>query len=139
MRSSGVLLLVVLTFGAAARAQEAPAPVALPDAAAEAAAAERAKEPPKPVMTGSSAIVKGAAPRELIVFKGTLLLNEFVYRAVLGVPKDAAAVPETAKLVAEKLTTFLRDAGYDLAKVRAAVKGDQIEVQVDEGALDKIV
>jgi hypothetical protein len=136
MRSS-VALLVVLSLGAAA--QEAPAPTALPDAAAEAAAAERAKEQPKPVMMGSSAIVKGDAPRELIVFKGTLLLNEFIYRAVLGVPKDAAAVPETAKLVAEKLTAFLRDAGYDLAKVRASVQGDQIEVQVDEGALDKIV
>jgi hypothetical protein len=132
------LALVVLSLGAAARAQDVPAPVALPDAAAEAAAAERVKAPPTPVMAGSSTAVRDTG-HELIVFKGTLLLNEFIYRAVLGVPKDAAAVPETAKLVAEKLTTFLRDAGYELAKVRAMVKGDQIEVQIDEGALDKIV
>jgi hypothetical protein len=151
MRFSGGLALVVLFLGAAARAQDATptaqpslsAPVALPDAAEEAAEADRVKAatnpvPQAPVFTGSNITTK-APPRELLVFTGTILLNEFVYRAVLGVPKDAIAVPETARLVAEKLAKFLGDAGYDLAKVRAQVKGDQIEVQVDEGALDKIV
>src|SRR4051794_24942009 len=111
---------IVLAWSAGARAGPSPAP------------------PAAPVFAGSNAAAPDA-PRELLVFKGTVLLNEYVYRAVLGVPRDAAAVPETARLVAEKLAGFLRDAGYDLAKVRARVKGDQIEVEVDEGALDKIL
>ena len=40
-----------------------------------------------PVLAGSgSAFAVSAGPRELVVFKGTLLLNEFVYRAVLKLP-----------------------------------------------------
>ena len=98
------------------------------------------KGPIAPVMTGSggTAIDAAEAP-ELLLFKGSLLLNEFVYRAVLKLPPEAAANHETARLVAEQLAAFLRESGYDLATVRAQVKGPQIEVQIDEGALDKII
>ena len=91
-----------------------------------------------PVISGSSA-PESAAQQDLLVFKGAQLLNEFVYRAVLKLPPDAKATPQVARTAAETLAAFLRDAGYDLAKVRAQVKGEQIEVQIDEGALDKII
>src|SRR5262249_3419005 len=73
------------------------------------------------------------------VVKGSTLLNEFVYRAILRLPIGAAPNQETAHLVAAEISGFLREAGYELAKVRAEVKSDQIEVSVDEGALDKII
>ena len=81
----------------------------------------------------------GPPTQELLVFKGTVLLNEFVYRAVLRLPPDATATPETARWVVGQIAGFLRDAGYDLAKVRAQVKDEHIEVDVDEGALDKVL
>jgi hypothetical protein len=91
-----------------------------------------------PVLRGSS---KDASVQhqDLLVFKGASLLNEFVYRAIIRLPPDAAPNPATARLVASEVAGFLREAGYDLAKVRAQVKGDQIEVAIDEGALDKII
>ena len=98
------------------------------------------KPPSAPVLSGSgTTAATESEPPELLVFKGTLLLNEFIYRAVLKLPPDAKATPQVARTVAEELAAFLRDAGYDLAKVRAQVKGEQIEVLVDEGALDKII
>ncbi len=108
-----------------------------------AAAAQAASEPAppariEPVITGSSSSAT-AAQQDLLVFKGTRLLNEFVYRAVLRLPPEAKATPPTARTIAATLATFLRDAGYDLAKVRAQVKGEQIEVEIDEGALDKVI
>jgi hypothetical protein len=80
-----------------------------------------------------------SAVSDLLVFKGMTLLNEFVYRTVVHLPEGAQATPQTAKLVVQQIATFLGDAGYDLAKVRAQVKDGRIEVQIDEGALDKII
>ena len=76
---------IVLAWSAGARAGPSPEP------------------PAAPVFAGSNAAAPDA-PRELLVFKGTVLLNEYVYRAVLGVPRDAAAVPETARLVSIGMT-----------------------------------
>jgi len=95
--------------------------------------------PDAPVLSGSSATLSVEAQAQLLTFKGTTLLNEFVYRALLQLPGDAAANPQTAREVAEQLATFLREAGYELAKVRAEVKGAQIEVTIDEGTLDKVI
>ena len=96
--------------------------------------------PAAPVITGAGGASTDAEEvAELLVFKRSLLLNEFVYRAVLKLPPDAVATHETAHLVAEQLAAFLRESGYDLASVRAQVTGPQIEVQIDEGALDKII
>ncbi len=103
---------------------------------AEAAASDL---PPAPVLSGTNATIPPPDEHELLVFKGTLLLNEFVYRTVLSLPPDSTATPATAHKVARELASFLRDAGYVLAKVRAQVKGTRIEVEVDEGALDKII
>ena len=93
----------------------------------------------EPVLRGSNADVVAAQARDLLVFKGSLLFNEFVYRAVISLPPQAAADTKTAHIVAAEIAAFLREAGYDLAKVRAQVAGDQIEVSVDEGSLDKVI
>src|SRR5512142_438013 len=93
----------------------------------------------EPVLRGSNADVVAAQARDLLVFKGSLLFNEFVYRAVISLPPEAAADSKTAHIVAAEIAAFLREAGYDLAKVRAQVVGDQIEVSVDEGSLDKVI
>ena len=104
-----------------------------------AAGAEEPTARDGPVLRRSNIDVTAAPAKDLLVFKGTTLLNEFIYRAVLKLPPRAAANAETAHLVAAQATDFLREAGYELAKVRAEVKGDQIEVSIDEGALDKII
>ncbi|MCA1825854.1 MAG: hypothetical protein ABR567_01025 [Myxococcales bacterium] len=103
------------------------------------ARAEAATNKETPVLRGSSSQVAASAGHDLLVFKGSMLLNEFVYRAVVSLPPEAAANTQTARLVATEVAAFLREAGYELAKVRAQVKGDQIEVEIDEGALDKII
>jgi hypothetical protein len=106
--------------------------------AALSAGAEAPATKDGPVLRGSSNEVT-VVGRDLLVFKGTTLLNEFVYRAVIRLPVGAGPNQETAHLVAAEVAGFLREAGYELAKVRAEVNGDQIEVSIDEGALDKII
>jgi hypothetical protein len=98
------------------------------------------KKSDAPVLSGNSLeLAVRSDVAQLLVFKGTSLLNEFVYRAVLTLPSDAQANPPTVRKVIEQLAAFLLSAGYDLAKVRAHVVGQQIEVTVDEGALDKVI
>ncbi|MGZ6143307.1 MAG: hypothetical protein ACXWLM_08210 [Myxococcales bacterium] len=107
--------------------------LALPASAAELPPAEG------PVLRGSNKDAVASAGHELLAFKGTLLFNEFVYRAVVMLPPEAGPDAKTARLVATEIASFLREAGYELAKVRAQPKDDQIEIEVDEGALDKII
>jgi hypothetical protein len=115
----------------------APSPGTPPPAAPE---ATPAKKSDAPVLSGTSLELAGRSDvPQLLVFKGTSLLNEFVYRAVLKLPEDARANPPTVHSVVEQLAAFLLAAGYDLAKVRAHLVGQQIEVTVDEGALDKVI
>jgi hypothetical protein len=77
---------------------------------------------------------------DILVFKGRTLLNEFVYRTVIHLPEGAPATAATAKLVVQQIASFLGEAGYDLAKVRAQpTKDGHIEISIDEGALDKII
>jgi hypothetical protein len=75
----------------------------------------------------------------LLVFKGNVALVEDVYRAVLDLPDDTRATPQSARKVAVTLRRFLHKAGYSLATVDAYVSGAQIVVQVDEGRLDKLI
>jgi len=80
-----------------------------------------------------------AAGRPLLVFHGNVLFDEMVYRSVLHLPDTAGATGVEATAIAGTLRSFLRRAGYDLATVRAAVAGDQVVVDIDEGRLDKII
>ena len=107
--------------------------------AAVAAAAQGEGPVSAPVLTGNNTTAARTASQQLLSFRGTQLLNEFVYRAVLKLPAGAGPTQETAREVATQLAAFLGDAGYDLATVRTQVKGAQIDVQIDEGALDKII
>src|SRR5256885_11499961 len=85
---------------------------------------------------GSSA---AALERPLVVFHGNVLLDEVVYRSALDLPESARATSVEALEVSARIRGLLRRAGYDLASVRATVKGDQIAVEIDEGRLDKII
>jgi hypothetical protein len=85
---------------------------------------------------GSSA---AAFERPLVVFHGNVLLDEVVYRSALDLPASARATAVGAVEVSASIRGLLRRAGYDLATVRATVKGDQIAVEIDEGRLDKII
>ena len=107
--------------------------------AAVAAAARGADTGDSPLLTGSNATAVQSKSQQLLSFRGAQLLNEFVYRAVLKLPDGAGPTQETAREVATQLAAFLREAGYELATVRAQVKGAQIDVKIDEGGLDKII
>jgi hypothetical protein len=107
--------------------------------AAVLSAAAQAADPGGPVLSGTNKTAAQTGGEELITFRGTQLLNEFVYRAVVKLPEGAKASHEAAREVATQLAAFLREAGYELASVRAQAKGAQIEVEIDEGALDKII
>jgi hypothetical protein len=80
-----------------------------------------------------------AASQPLLVFHGNVTLVEDVYRAVLDLPASTKATPATARSVAVKLRRFLHFAGYTLATVQARAENDQIDVQIDEGRLDKVI
>lgn len=100
----------------------------------------RAARPEQPLITGRPAVgAKAPEQRDVLVFKSTVLLNEFVYRAFLGVPKTAKATPELARKLAGRLAAFLLAAGYELATVRAQVVDGQVVIAVDEGQLDKVI
>src|SRR5579863_2564237 len=58
-----------------------------------------------------------ASQKPLLVFRGNLLFSEYVYRSFLQLPQEARATPEEARSIADKLRTFLRSGGYDLAVV----------------------
>lgn len=75
----------------------------------------------------------------LLVFHGNVALVEDVYRAALDLPANAQPTAATAKSVSSRLRRFLHKAGYALATVQAQAAGDHIDVQIDEGRLDKII
>jgi hypothetical protein len=75
----------------------------------------------------------------VLVFHGNVGLVEDVYRTVADLPSGTEATSATARAVASRLQTFLRDSGYVLATVGARAEGDQIVVDIDEGRLDKII
>jgi hypothetical protein len=93
----------------------------------------------QPMLSGTNATATDPERDSLLVFRGSQLLNEFVYRAVIRLPPNAGPNQETARDVAGQLAFFLGEAGYELASVRAQVKDQHIELLIDEGALDKII
>jgi hypothetical protein len=96
--------------------------------------------PAAPVLAGSSALAaEVAAQPDILSFRSTQLIDPFVYRSILKLPAGSSPDQATAKLVAEQIISFLRNAGYDLAKVRAVPVDDKIAIDIDEGSLDKII
>ena len=79
------------------------------------------------------------AAQSLLVFRGNAVLVEDVYRSVLELPATARPTEATARLVAQHLRKFLRNAGYELATVSAQLADGQIVIDLDEGKLDKII
>jgi hypothetical protein len=77
-----------------------------------------------------------AAPVEL---NGNVAILDSVYLTVLGPRDSLPATRQGAQLVEERLTTFLHQSGYDLAVVRARPFDGVIEVDIDEGTLDKVI
>lgn len=130
-RSALVFLAGVCALALPGRAHAEDTPPADP---------QRQERPEQPLLTGKpSAAGPAREPRDLLVFKSTVLFNEFVYRALLNVPRSAKATPELARRLAGRLATFLREAGYELATVRTQVVDGQIAITVDEGQLDKVI
>jgi Surface antigen variable number repeat. len=70
---------------------------------------------------------------------GNHLLSEEIYRAIVYLPPGAAADQATANVVVRQLFSFLYRSGFVLASVKAHPTDDAIDVNIDEGRLDKIV
>jgi hypothetical protein len=83
-------------------------------------------------------------PREPVVFRGNVLFNPFVYRALLDLPTEEGPLPLTpddasARRLKARIGGFLRSAGYELAQVNVAVEDGRLAAEIDEGQLDQIV
>jgi hypothetical protein len=83
-------------------------------------------------------------PREPVVFRGNVLFNPFVYRALLDLPTEDGPLPLTpdgnsARRLKARLGGFLRSAGYELAQVSVSVEDGRLVAAIDEGQLDQIV
>jgi hypothetical protein len=90
------------------------------------------------VALGFLAVAAEAAPRKLH-FTGNTVLNDEVYIAVLDLDPTLEIQADTARLVEERLLTFLNKAGYELAQVEALARDGELFVRVDEGRVEKIV
>jgi hypothetical protein len=88
---------------------------------------------------GAAALASASAAAAPVEFHGNVAILDSVYRTVLALPESAPATRERAREVEEKLTSFLHQSGYDLAVVRARAADGRIEVQIDEGTLDKVI
>ncbi len=71
--------------------------------------------------------------------KGLVALNEFLLRAALDLPRRVSADPAAVTELESRVRTFLHEAGYELATVRAESQDNNVVLTIDEGKLDKIV
>ena len=78
-----------------------------------------------------------AAPR-LNVHGNKVLLTE-VYAALADLSANDVVDDDTAREVQQRLLTFLRKSGYELAEVQVRADPDGFDVTVDEGQLEKVV
>lgn len=72
-------------------------------------------------------------------FSGNRVLPASVYSAVLQLPPCAEPDAQTAELVRNQLDAFLKRSGYDLERVQTRALAGHIDVDIDEGQLEKIV
>jgi hypothetical protein len=86
-----------------------------------------------------SLLLAQAEPTVPVRFEGNLVLPNEVYAAVLQLPPDARAEPETAAAVKKQLHEFLLRSGYELAQVEVTIVDDGLLVRIDEGQLERLV
>ncbi|MBS1150296.1 MAG: uncharacterized protein H6Q89_1994 [Myxococcaceae bacterium] len=80
-----------------------------------------------------------AAQPVKVKIAGALVLPSSAYLDALWLPRAARADEATAKEVRRQLQAFLERLGYELASVTTVVRDEAIEVQVDEGKIDRIL
>ncbi|MBN1207799.1 MAG: hypothetical protein JXB05_23240 [Myxococcaceae bacterium] len=90
-------------------------------------------------LAGSASAEEPIPHRESFVFSGNVVLNDEVYLAILDLPPDFTIDLEGANLVRERLLSFLKRAGYELARVETAADDGRILVDIDEGRVEKII
>ncbi|HYI02508.1 MAG TPA: hypothetical protein VD972_41610, partial [Hyalangium sp.] len=90
-------------------------------------------------LAGAADAAEPSRRRPPVVFSGNLVLNDEVYLAVLDLPPDFVPDKSGAALVRTRVLSFLRRAGYELARVETAVDGNRILVDIDEGRVEKII
>src|SRR5579872_6172904 len=78
-----------------------------------------------------------ALTRADIHLRGNQVLPDEVYLAVLSLPPDAIADNATAAWVHDQILGFLIRAGYELAQVRVTATNGGLDVDIDEGQLEK--
>ena len=81
----------------------------------------------------------GQPPQVALRFEGNVVLPNEVYQHALVLPPGAKADLPTAQNVAEQLTRFLLERGYELGQVFVTVGPDGLTVHLDEGQLEKVV
>ena len=84
-------------------------------------------------------LAQSAGASELVKIHGNWVIIDEVYLAVLDLPENAEANQATAERVKKRLLDFLHQAGYSLATAEVRVVDGTIEVQLDEGRLEKVV
>lgn len=80
-----------------------------------------------------------AATQEDVVIEGPLVMSEEVYRAILSVPEETDPSATLTDVLALQLERFLREAGYELAKVTGSFADGKMKLVIEEGLLEKIV
>ncbi|MBL8951910.1 MAG: hypothetical protein JNK82_14100 [Myxococcaceae bacterium] len=71
--------------------------------------------------------------------RGNKVLPDEMYRNALQFPEGTEPDAATAAYIEETLYGFLVKSGYELATVGAVLTKDGIDVQIDEGQLEKVV
>lgn len=86
-------------------------------------------------------LVRGVAvvPKVTVLIKGARVLPVEVYLDTLELPQLDRADAETAKEVQRQLREFLLRTGFELSTVSSKVTPEGIEVQLDEGQIDRII
>ncbi len=78
-------------------------------------------------------------PKVVVEIRGAKVLPTEVYLDVLDLPAGARADAQTARLVRTQLLGFLRRTGFELADAEVSLSDAGIEVDLDEGQVERIL
>lgn len=81
----------------------------------------------------------GISTAEWLTIVGPRVLPEEVYRRVLSLPQGAGPDLETALLVKDQLQAFLHGTGYELSEVDVHAIDGGMQVDINEGQLERVV